>query len=59
MRCQVRHTSHRIALHLYIWAQHLAYERLQTAKFYNEQLIIGFGKLTKWILLRSEYDTDC
>ena len=41
MRGQVRNTPHGVALHFHVGAQHLPDERLETAKLYDEQLVVG------------------
>ena len=40
MRCKICYTSHCVALHLDVRAEHLANERLQSAKLDNEKLVI-------------------
>ena len=41
MRGQVRNTPHGVALHFHVGAQHLPDERFETAKLYDEQLVVG------------------
>lgn len=38
---EVGHTSHGIALHFDVRAEHLANERLKTTKLHNQKLIVG------------------
>lgn len=42
MSRQVGHASDCIALHLYVGAQHLPDQRLQSSKRDNEQLVFGY-----------------
>lgn len=39
---QVGHTSHRIALHFDIGAEHLPNKRFETAKLHDEELVVGY-----------------
>ena len=40
MRREISYTAYCIALYLDIWAQHLADERFEAAKFHNKELVI-------------------
>jgi hypothetical protein len=42
MSSQVRYTAYSIALNLDVWTEHLADERFKTAKFNNQQFVVGY-----------------
>lgn len=41
MRRKVCHATNRVALNFYVRAEHLSDERLQAAKFDDEQLVVS------------------
>ena len=41
MRGKIGHTTDGITLNLHIWAEHLPDERLKTAEFHDEKLVVS------------------
>lgn len=63
MSSEIRDTANRIALDFYVWAKHLADQRLQTSKLDDEQLVIGLMVLggKQKVLVQGTYGltVDC